>query len=74
MRYGDQVKVHAFGQVYTYEIRETIIVSPSNITKMLKHEEKSWITLVTCENYLESTDTYLSRRIVRAVLVKITSE
>jgi LPXTG-site transpeptidase (sortase) family protein len=74
LRYGDQVKIHAFGQVYIYEIRESTTISPNNVSAMLKHEEKSWITLVTCEDYMEKSKTYSSRRIVRAVLVKVAAE
>lgn len=74
LRYGDQIKVHAFGQVYTYEIRESKTVSPTNISAVFKHEEKSWITLVTCEGYEENSQTYFYRRMVRAVLVNVTSD
>jgi LPXTG-site transpeptidase (sortase) family protein len=74
LKYGDQVKIHAFGQVYTYEVRETISISPTNATAMLKHQEKSWLTLVTCEGFQELTKDYSSRRLVRAVLVSVTAE
>jgi LPXTG-site transpeptidase (sortase) family protein len=74
LKYGNQVKVHAFGQVYTYEIRETTTVSPTNTSAMLKHQEKAWLTLVTCEGFQELTKDYSSRRMVRAVLVSVTAE
>ena len=74
LRYGDQIKIHAFGQVYTYEIRESKAILPTSISTVFKHEENSWITLVTCEDYKESTQTYLYRRMVRAVLVSVTGE
>ena len=74
LRYGDQIKIHAFGQVYIYEIRENTTISPKNVSAVLKHEEKSWLTLVTCEDYIESSNTYSSRRMVRAVLIQIKAD
>jgi sortase (surface protein transpeptidase) len=41
---------------------------------VFKHEEKSWLTLITCEDYKELSKTYSTRRMVRAVLVKIIAE
>jgi LPXTG-site transpeptidase (sortase) family protein len=74
LKYGDQVKVHAFGQVYTYQIRESILVSPTNTAAMLKHEDTPWITLITCEDYQQTSETYSYRRLVRAVLVAMALE
>jgi len=74
LKYGDQIKIHAFGQIFTYELRESTIISPTNINAMLKHEEKSWLTLITCEDYKELTQKYPYRRMVRAVLVSVTAE
>ena len=74
LKYGDQVKVHAFGQVYTYEIRESLLISPTNSAAMLKHEDKSWLTLITCEDYKVASETYSNRRLVRAVLVNVAAE
>jgi LPXTG-site transpeptidase (sortase) family protein len=74
LKYGDQFKIHAFGQVFTYELRETSIISPFNINAMLKHEEQAWLTLITCEDYKELSRNYTYRRMVRAVLVSVASE
>ena len=74
LKYGDQIKIHAFGNLYTYEIRSSETISPSNSAKVFKHEEKSWLTLITCENYRELTNTYLSRRILKAVLISVSAE
>ncbi|HJR78842.1 MAG TPA: sortase, partial [Anaerolineales bacterium] len=73
LRYGDQVIVHAFGQKYTFEVRTNVIVEP-NDTSALKHEDKPWLTLVTCKEYDEKTNTYRKRVIIRAVLVNVTAE
>jgi LPXTG-site transpeptidase (sortase) family protein len=74
LEYGDQIEIHAFGQVYTYEVRESKTVLPTSILTVFTHEEKSWITLVTCEDYKEQSETYSYRRMVRAVLVSVISE
>lgn len=71
LEYGDQIVVHAWGQQYIYEVRDTKIISPTNIDAALKHETASWITLLTCRDYDEKSGTYLERYIVRAVLVNI---
>ena len=74
LRYGDRFEIHAFGQIYIYEIRENKVISPTNLAVVFKHEEKPWITLLTCENYVEKSQRYASRRVVRAVLMHIISE
>ena len=73
LKYGDQVIVHAFGQKYTFEVRTNAVVEP-NDTSALKHEERPWLTLVTCKDYDEKTNTYRKRVVVRAVLVSVTAE
>jgi len=74
LQYGDQVKIHAFGQVFAYEIRESALIDSTDTKSMLKHEEKTWLTLITCEGLNENTGVYLYRRMVRAVLVSVTTE
>jgi sortase (surface protein transpeptidase) len=41
---------------------------------VLKHEEESWVTLLTCKTYNEKTGEYSSRVAVRAVLLKVELE
>jgi sortase (surface protein transpeptidase) len=36
-----------------------------------KHEDKAWITLITCKSYDEISNVYKERVIVRAVLVDV---
>jgi LPXTG-site transpeptidase (sortase) family protein len=73
MKYGEKVIVHAYGQKYTFEVRTNEVVDPNNAS-VLKHEEKPWLTLVTCKEYDEKTNTYKKRVVVRAVLVKVEAE
>jgi LPXTG-site transpeptidase (sortase) family protein len=71
LQYGDQVIVHGWGSEYIYEVRSINRVLPGNIAAMMKHEESSWVTLVTCRGYDEASDTYKYRVLVRAVLVEV---
>jgi LPXTG-site transpeptidase (sortase) family protein len=70
LKWGDRIIVHANGFVYTYEVRQNRTVSPYDRT-VLKHEDDPWLTLITCKNYNEATNTYSSRVAVRAVLIKV---
>lgn len=74
LKYGDVIQIRAFGQIYTYEVRETKRISPKDIKTALKHEEKAWLTLITCEDYKFLFRTYSYRRMVRAVLISVTPE
>ena len=74
LKYGDRVKIHAWGEIYTYEVRENRVISPSSINIALKHEDLAWITLLTCEDFNLLFAKYSSRRIVRAVLLSVTGE
>jgi LPXTG-site transpeptidase (sortase) family protein len=73
LRFGDQVIVHAFGQRYVYEIRTNRIILPTDMSPF-QHEEKAWLTLLTCKGYDESTDTYKYRVEARAVLLKVEAD
>jgi LPXTG-site transpeptidase (sortase) family protein len=70
LKYGDQIIVHAYGQKYVFAVQTTEVVLP-NDNSVMKHEEKPWLTLVTCKDYDEKTNTYKSRVVVRAALVQV---
>jgi LPXTG-site transpeptidase (sortase) family protein len=70
LKYGDKIVVHAYGQKYTYEVRANTIVDPNNAS-VFAHEDKAWLTLVTCKEYDEKPNTYGKRVVVRAVLVGV---
>ena len=72
LSYGDQVIIHAFGQRYIYEVRTNQIVSPQSYS--LQHEEYPWVTLITCQDFDEASDSYSYRILVRAVQIRIESE
>jgi LPXTG-site transpeptidase (sortase) family protein len=70
LKYDDQIIVHAYGQKYVFAVRSNTVVMP-NDASVFRHEEKSWLTLVTCKEYDEKTGTYRKRVVVRAVLVSV---
>ncbi len=67
---GEYVFVYDQGYRYTYKVMSNKFVQPNDIT-ILSHEEKAYLTLVTCVNYDEKTGTYLQRVVVRAMLVDV---
>ncbi|MBC7878333.1 MAG: sortase [Anaerolineales bacterium] len=67
---GEYIFVYDAGYRYTYKVVSNKHVQPNDIT-VLQHEEKAYITLITCDIYDEKAGTYLSRVAVRAVLVDI---
>jgi LPXTG-site transpeptidase (sortase) family protein len=74
MQLGQNIYIHVNGQVYVYQVQENSKIASNSITSMFKHEEDSWITLVTCEDYNAKTGVYSSRRMVRAVLISVIPE
>jgi len=74
MQLGQKIYIHFNRQVYVYRVQENKKILPSNISAVFKHEEDSWITLVTCENYNAKTALYNNRRVVRAVLISVIPE
>jgi len=73
LRFGDKIIVHAYRQKYTFEVQTNAILEP-NDTSVFKHEEKPWLTLVTCKEYDEKSNAYRKRVVVRAVLVSVVAE
>jgi LPXTG-site transpeptidase (sortase) family protein len=72
LQYGDTLRLHAFGQTYVYAVRSVQDWVPATDTRLLtQHEERSWLTLVTCRGYNPQTDRYDWRTIVRAVLMTV---
>jgi LPXTG-site transpeptidase (sortase) family protein len=70
LKHGDRIIIHAYGQKYFYEVRVNLVVEP-NDASVFRHEEKSWLTLVTCREYDEKTNAYKRRVVVLAVLVGV---
>jgi LPXTG-site transpeptidase (sortase) family protein len=67
---GEYIYLISSGYRYTYKVVSNAYVSPTDASVM-KHEEKSILTLITCDTYDEATGTYLRRVAVRATLVDV---
>jgi LPXTG-site transpeptidase (sortase) family protein len=67
---GEYIFIYNSGYRYTYKVVSNEFVQPDDIN-VLRHEEKAYLTLVTCDTYDEKTGTYLRRVAVRAVLVEV---
>jgi len=74
LSFGEQVEIHAWGMIYTYEVRENQITLPHRVNSVIQHEEYDWVTLLTCEFYNPFNGNYVFRRVVRAVLVDISPQ
>ncbi len=68
--WGDRIIIHLGRQQYLYEVRQVRRVWPDDLS-VLRHEEYPWLTLITCRDYNEHTESYRYRIVVRAVQVKI---
>jgi LPXTG-site transpeptidase (sortase) family protein len=67
---GEYVFVYGAGYRYTYKVVSSEIVQPDD-AGVMKHEDKSFLTLITCDSYDEETGTYLHRVVVGAALVEV---
>jgi LPXTG-site transpeptidase (sortase) family protein len=65
---GEYIFIYNGGYRYTYKVVSNEFVRPTD-SSVLKHEDKAYLTLITCDSYNETTATYLRRVVVRAVLV-----
>ncbi len=69
LRYGDEIIVHLSNQRYVYQVRENKLLPPRDVS-LFKHQEYSWLTLITCKDYDERTKNYLYRVVASAILVR----
>ncbi len=73
LRWDDTVIVHYAGQRYVYSVRSTSAVTASDAS-IFRHEERAWLTLVTCGGYDARLGEYRYRIVVKAVLTSIEPE
>jgi LPXTG-site transpeptidase (sortase) family protein len=67
--WGDRVIITAGGVEFVYEVRSVQAVPPNSTGLITRHEELSWLTLITCRSYDPDGGEYARRLVVRAVLV-----
>ena len=71
LMFGDKVLIKAWGKSYIYEVRENYLVDKADNKIVTQEKIRDWLTLITCENYDETTRDYDNRRIVQAVVIDI---
>jgi LPXTG-site transpeptidase (sortase) family protein len=67
---GEYIFVNNAGYRYTYKVVSNSLVQPDDASVM-KHEDKSYLALITCADYDARTATYLRRVVVGAVLIDV---
>jgi LPXTG-site transpeptidase (sortase) family protein len=68
--WGKELVLHAYDRRYIYQVRQVRRVLPENLS-VLQHEKYDWLTLITCEGFDETSDSYLRRVVVRGVLIRV---
>ena len=72
LKYGDQIIVHMGGVQYIYEVRNTKLARPYSTSFAFESkQDAAYLTLITCSGYNPLNESYLFRRVVRAVLVEV---
>ncbi len=75
LKYGDQIIIHLYGQKYIFEVRNSRLSRPFTTGFAFEDlEDASYLTLITCQTYLPKSDTYMHRRVIRAVLISVENE
>ena len=67
---GEYIFVYSAGYRFTYKVVSNALVQPTDASVM-KHEDESFLTLITCDTYDEKTRTYLQRVVIGAALVDV---
>ncbi len=70
LRWGDEIILRAWGETYVYQVRSVETVKPDQ-HGVFSHQDKSWLTLMTCAGYDEKQAAYRYRVLVKAVLVRV---
>jgi LPXTG-site transpeptidase (sortase) family protein len=70
LKRGEFIFLTAGGYRYTYQVVSNDVIPPNDVTAF-QHEDKAYLTLITCDNYDLQTTSYLARVAVRAKLVQV---
>ncbi|MCX6081790.1 MAG: sortase, partial [Chloroflexi bacterium] len=73
LKWGSQVRIHAYGEIYTYEVRLVKTIWPDEVW-VLGHKPEAWLTLLTCKDYDPLSQNYKLRTVVQALLVGVQAE
>ncbi len=74
LKYDEPIIIHNNGLRYTYLVRLNTTVTAKDSYLLNKHEQLDWVTLITCAQYEEKSNSYLLRQVVRAVLTSVESD
>ncbi len=67
---GEYIFVYSAGYRYTYKVISNTLVQPTDASVM-NHQDKPFLTLITCDSYDVETGTYLRRVAIGASLVDV---
>ncbi len=70
LAWGDEVRIVVGDAAYVYQVRQSNSVAPDDLS-VLRHEDRDWLTLLTCEGYDPAHGAYPRRLAVRAVLIRV---
>lgn len=70
LKVGEFIFLNSAGYRYTYQVMSNNVIAPDDVTA-LQHEDKAYLTLITCDNYDLQSRSYLSRVAVHARLVDV---
>jgi LPXTG-site transpeptidase (sortase) family protein len=65
---GEFIYIYISGYRYTYMVESNQLVNRDDVT-VFQHEDKAYLTLVTCNRYDDESNSYVLRVVVRARLV-----
>ncbi len=73
LSWNDEIILHIDGQKYVYLLRQNLQVYPNDFSTFI-YDRYTWLTLITCSGYSDYTEEYLTRTLVKAVLVRTEPE
>ncbi len=56
---GDEIFIENFRQTITYQVEETVVISPTDVDKLLIQPGKDMVTLITCHPYRHNYQRYV---------------
>jgi LPXTG-site transpeptidase (sortase) family protein len=70
LKIGEYIFMYNSGYRYTYRVVSNRLVNPDDVAAF-RHEDNSYLTLITCDSYDEDSGAYLLRVAVHAKLVDV---
>jgi LPXTG-site transpeptidase (sortase) family protein len=70
LKWGDRIILHVNGYAHVYAVRHVYETTPDDIDVLRSWDDYDWLTLITCRDFDERTNSYRSRLIVEAVRIE----